>query len=81
MEHRHLNQPESVDRIPMAMVDDWLVRGDLPEMRRLLRLLGTDQSFRQAVRKMVDSRLAREDPEMEGRPKYTLVQTWLEKHQ
>ncbi|MHB1642187.1 MAG: hypothetical protein ACYCS8_05955 [Acidithiobacillus sp.] len=77
MEHRHLTQPESASYPTMAMVDDWLVRGDLPEMRRLLRLLGTDQSFRQAVRKMVSSHLAREDPEMEGRPKYALIQTWL----
>lgn len=63
----------------MALVDDWLVRGDLPEMLHLLRMLKANRELRQTVRKMVASRLAHEDAEMEGRPKYVLVQTWLEK--
>ena len=64
----------------MVMVDDWLVRGDLPEMLHLLRVLKLNPEFRREVRKMVASRLAQGDPEMEGRPKYSLVQTWLERH-
>lgn len=64
----------------MAMVDDWLVRGDLPEMQHLLRLMIADPALKANVRKMVDARLAQDDPEMEGRPKYHLVQTWLERN-
>ena len=81
VEHRHLHQVESFAQghPPLSLVDDWLVRGDLPEMLHLLRILKANREFRQAVRKMVASRLAHEDPEMEGRPKYVLVQTWLER--
>ncbi|MBU2792597.1 hypothetical protein HAQ01_04045 [Acidithiobacillus thiooxidans] len=64
----------------MSMVADRLVHGDLPEMQHLLRLMIADPSFKADVRKMVDARLAREDLEMEGRPKYNLVQTWLERN-
>lgn len=82
MEHRHLRQlePFAQKRPSLAMVDDWLVRGDLPEMLHLLRAVKLNREFRRDVHKMVASRLAQKDPEMEGYPKYNLVWTWLEKH-